>query len=89
VIENIASLIVGIKDMDANVAVATDLCMKEHEEYKESMTANVTAKKLLDTAGNRLAIRHPNAIGTPKVDMSEDQRIAENFGRLASASWRH
>jgi len=81
VTEDIASLIAGIKDLDKKVAVATDLRKKEHEEYKESVTANVAAKKLLEIAGNRLAKFYtPKLYVAPKVDMSEDQRIAVNFG---------
>jgi len=79
--EDIASLVVGIKACDKMVAEATDLRKKEHAAYKESMSANVAAKKVLDIAGNRLAKFYtPKLYKAPKVEMSEEERISVNFG---------
>jgi len=79
--EDIAALMAGIKDLDEKVAAATDLRKKEHDEYKESVSSNTAAKKVLDIASNRLAKFYtPKLYVPPKVEMSEEQRIAVNFG---------
>merc|ERR1719410_567624 len=45
------------------------------------MTANVAAKRVLEIAANRLAKFYtPKLYVAPTVDMSEEQRIAVNFG---------
>jgi len=81
VTEDIVSIVAGIQDTDKKVEEATVLRKKEHADYKESMTANVAAKMVLEIAGNRLAKFYTPKLYVPaKVEMSEDQRIAVNFG---------
>jgi len=79
--EEIEALVDGIKALDEQVATATENRKAEHAEYKESMSEHVAAKKVLEMAGNRLAKFYtPNLYVAPKVEMSEQQRIAVNFG---------
>jgi len=81
-VDDIASLVDGIKALDKQVTEATMIRKVEHSEYKEAMSANVAAKKLLELAGNRLAKFYTpkHFVAAPKVQMSEAQRIGANFG---------
>merc|ERR1711956_50870 len=53
--DEIEALADGIKDLDKQVAEANEQRHEENTEYKESMSANVAAKKLLELAKDRLA----------------------------------
>jgi len=53
--EDIEALADGIKALDKQVAEATENRKEENTEYKEEMSANVAAKKLLELAKGRLA----------------------------------
>jgi len=79
--EEIKALIDGIKALDKQVSTATENRKAENAEYKESMSDAIASKKLLEMAGNRLAKFYtPDLYVAPKVEMSEEQRIAVNFG---------
>jgi len=81
-VDDIASLVDGIKDLDKQVTEATTNRKEENAEYKNAMSANVAAKRLLELAGNRLAKFYTPKlfVAAPKVEMSEEQRIGSNFG---------
>jgi len=72
--DDIASLVDGIKALDKQVTEATVIRKAEHAEYKEAMSANVAARKLLDLAGNRLAKFYTPKlfVAAPKVETSEE-----------------
>jgi len=53
--EEIEALADGIKKLDKQVAEANEQRHEENTEYKESMAANVAAKKILELAKERLA----------------------------------
>merc|ERR1719436_243967 len=53
--DEIEALADGIKKLDKQVAEANEQRHEENTEYKESMAANVAAKKLLELAKDRLA----------------------------------
>jgi len=53
--DEIEALADGIKKLDKQVAEANEQRHEENAEYKESMAANVAAKKLLELAKDRLA----------------------------------
>jgi len=79
--EEIEELVDGIKALDKQVVTATNNRKAENAEYKESMSDAMSTKKILEMAGNRLAKFYtPDLYVAPKVEMSEEQRIAVNFG---------
>jgi predicted nucleic acid-binding Zn-ribbon protein len=86
--EEIAALIAGIKELDKEVAEATEQRKAENAEYKDVMAADSAAEELLKIAKNRL-----NKFYNPKLykeslnpdyqnpaDLSDQDRIVVEMG---------
>jgi len=84
--EEIAALVDGIKALDKSVVEATENRKAENVAYKELMTADTAAEKLLAMAGNRLAKFYTPKlyVAPPKQELSAEQRIAVNMGSEAA-----
>jgi septal ring factor EnvC (AmiA/AmiB activator) len=82
--EEIAALHSGIKELDSNVATATEQRQKEHEEYQQLLASNNAAKQLLNLAKNRLnKFYNPKMYKEPaKKELSAQDRIATNMGAM-------
>merc|ERR1719454_1521657 len=76
--EEIAALVQGIKDLDKDVAEATQQRKEENEEYTETMAADTAAEELLQLAKNRLnKFYNPKLYKPPpKRELSGEERIA-------------
>jgi len=81
-VEEIAALEKGIKDLDASVAEATEQRKSENTEFKELMASDSAAKELLGFAKNRLnKFYNPKLYKPPaKEELSAGDRIATNMG---------
>jgi len=79
--EEIKALEVGLKELDASVAGATEQRKAENSEYKELMAADGNAKEVLRFAKNRLNKFYNPALhrAAPKRELSEQDRIVENL----------
>jgi septal ring factor EnvC (AmiA/AmiB activator) len=84
--EDIAALASGIKALDKSVAEATEQRKAENAEYKSTMAADQAAKELIGVAKNRLMKFYNPALhkAAPKVELSEQQRVAVNMGSEAA-----
>mmetsp|Transcript_72383 Transcript_72383/g.205477 ORF Transcript_72383/g.205477 Transcript_72383/m.205477 type:complete len:282 (-) Transcript_72383:71-916(-) len=80
--EEIKALVDGIKELDKQVAEATELRKEEHSEYTETMAADGAAKKLIAIAINKLAKFYTPKLykAPPKRELTESERITENMG---------
>jgi len=83
--EDIAGLMDGIKALDKQVAEATELRKKEHDEYTDLLAANGAAKKLIEVAISRLAKFYtPKTYkAPPKRELTAEDRILVNMGGSA------
>merc|ERR550532_559141 len=80
--EEIKALEDGIKELDSQVAKATEMRKEEHAEYTETMAANGAAKRLIAIAKNHLAKFYTPALykAPPKRELTESERVTENMG---------
>merc|ERR1719375_3077395 len=83
--EEIEALEDGIKALDKQVAEATEDRKEEHAENTETITNDNAAKELIGIAKNRLnKFYNPKLYkAPPKRELSEEERIATNFGGAA------
>jgi len=86
--EEIAALEKGIKDLDKQVAEATEARKEAHATYVEELAANTAANELLGIAKNRLnKFYNPKLYKpAPKRELSEEQRITVNMGGTLAAT---
>jgi len=82
----IASLEKGIKDLDTQVAEATELRKKENMEFKDLMASDSAAKELLGFAKNRLNKFYNPKLYKPsaKRELSAEDRVVVNMGGEAT-----
>merc|ERR1719235_53800 len=80
--EEIEALIQGIKDLDKQVAEATEQRKEENEDFVEGMAAATAAKELLGLAKNRMnKFYNPKLYKPPpKRELSAEDRITVNMG---------
>jgi chromosome segregation ATPase len=86
--EEIAALIAGIKQLDADVAEATEQRKAENAEFKDLMSADTAAKQLLEIAKNRLNKFYNPSLYTEKLNpkyvnktqLSAEDRIVVEMG---------
>jgi chromosome segregation ATPase len=83
--EELAALSAGIKDLDKQVADATEQRKEENSVYTETMANNNAAKELIGIAKNRMnKFYNPKLyVAPPKRELSEEDRIAVNMGGTA------
>merc|ERR1719420_2316285 len=81
-IDEIAALIQGIKDLDKQVAEATEQRKQENEDFVEELAANNAAKELIGLAKNRMnKFYNPKLYKPPpKRELSAEDRITVNMG---------
>merc|ERR1719238_1779755 len=82
VTDEIAALIQGIKDLDKQVAEATEQRKEENEDFVEELAANTAAKELIGLAKNRMnKFYNPKLYKPPpKRELSAEDRITVNMG---------
>jgi len=80
--EEVAALEKGIKDLDAQVAEATENRKEEHAQNQETLTNDGAAKEVLGLAMNRLRKFYAPALykPPPKRELSAEDRIVVNMG---------
>merc|ERR550514_298000 len=85
-IDEIAALIQGIKDLDKQVAEATEQRKEEHEDFVEELAANNAAKEIIGLAKNRLnKFYNPKLYKPPpKRELGGQDRILVNMGGTAT-----
>merc|ERR1711957_1062866 len=86
--EEIAALNQGIKDLDNQVAEATDARKEAHATYVDELAANKAANEVLGFAKNRLnKFYNPTLYkAPPKRQLSEEDRITVNMGGTLAAT---
>merc|ERR1711957_292470 len=86
--DEIAALEQGIKDLDKQVAEATEARKEAHTTYVSELAGNKAADELLGIAKNRLnKFYNPKLYkAAPKRDLSEEQRITVNMGGTLAAT---
>merc|ERR1712160_166636 len=86
--EEIAALEKGIKDLDKQVAEATDARKEAHATYVQELAGNKAADEILGFAKNRLnKFYNPKLYKpAPKRELSEEQRITVNMGSTLAAT---
>jgi predicted nucleic acid-binding Zn-ribbon protein len=82
---DIAALEQGVKDLDRQVAEATETRKEEHAEFTSTLAANSAAVDLLGLAKNRMQkFYNPKLYKpAPKRELSAEDRISVNFGGTA------
>jgi hypothetical protein len=80
--EEIDALTKGIKELDKQVAEATEIRQEEHKEYTETMAADNAAKELIGVAKNRLAKFYTPKLykAAPKLELTAEERVSVNMG---------
>jgi septal ring factor EnvC (AmiA/AmiB activator) len=80
--DEIAALTQGIKDLDKQVAEATETRKEEHEDFVVVLAANNAAVELLGFAKNRLnKFYNPKMYkAAPKRELTEEERVTLNMG---------
>merc|ERR1719305_1408022 len=80
--DEIVALTKGIKDLDKQVAEATETRKEEHEDYVVELAANNAAVELLGFAKNRLnKFYNPKMYkAAPKRELTEEERVTLNMG---------
>jgi peptidoglycan hydrolase CwlO-like protein len=80
--DEIAGLQAGIKQLDSDVAEATEQRKQDHAESVEILTSDNAAKELIGFAKNRLnKFYNPKLYkAPPKRELSEEERITVNMG---------
>eukprot|EP00397_Hematodinium_sp_SG-2012_P024150 GEMP01025142.1.p1 GENE.GEMP01025142.1~~GEMP01025142.1.p1 ORF type:complete len:696 (+),score=184.40 GEMP01025142.1:109-2196(+) len=78
----IATLQAGIKELDKQVAAATEQRKQEHAEFVQSLSENQAAVEILAFAKNRLQKFYNPKLhkGAPKRELSEQEQIYTKFG---------
>jgi predicted nucleic acid-binding Zn-ribbon protein len=86
--EEIAAIEKGIKDLDKQVAKATEVRKDAHATYVQELSANKAADELLVIATNRLNQFYNPSFYKPaaKRELSEEQRITVNMGGTLAAT---
>jgi peptidoglycan hydrolase CwlO-like protein len=86
--EEIAALEKGIKDLDKEVAEATEARKEAHATFVQELAANKAADELLGIAKNRLnKFYNPKLYkAPPKRELTEDERITVNMGGTLAAT---
>jgi hypothetical protein len=81
-VDEIASLVQGINDLDRDVAEATSNRQEEHEDNTDTIAADNSAIELLGFAKNRLnKFYNPKLFkAPPKRELSEEERVTSNMG---------
>merc|ERR1719313_3183947 len=80
--EDIEALTDAIKELDKQVAEATETRKEEHADYVETMAADNAAKDLIGVAKNRLAKFYSPKLykPPPKRELTSQQRISVSMG---------
>merc|ERR1719265_56925 len=80
--DEIAALTKGIKDLDKQVAEATETRKEENEDYVVELAANNAAVEILGFAKNRLnKFYNPKMYkAPPKRELTEEERVTLNMG---------
>jgi len=80
--DEIAALTQGIKDLDKQVADATEQRKAEHADFVDLMANNGAAKKLIEFAKNRMnKFYNPKMYKAPAPrELSEEERVFSNMG---------
>jgi septal ring factor EnvC (AmiA/AmiB activator) len=80
--DEIAALTQGIKDLDKQVADATEQRKAEHADFVDLMANNGAAKKLIEFAKNRMnKFYNPKLYKAPAArELSEEERVYSNMG---------
>merc|ERR1712032_1311134 len=82
--DEIAALTKGIKDLDKQVAEATDVRKEDEEDFVTNLAANNAAVELLGMAKNRINKFYNSKMYKAKRELSEEERITCNMdGTLA------
>lgn len=78
----LAALVQGIKELDAQVAEATNQRQAEHAEFTTVLQENNAAKELIGIAKNRMYKFYSPKMYKPPAprDLTEEQRISQNMG---------
>jgi len=81
-IDEIAALTAGLKDLDKSVAEAMETRKEENEDYTTTMASNTAAKELIEFAKNRMQKFYNPSLykAPPKRELSEEERITLNMG---------
>merc|ERR1719198_1062535 len=85
VVDEIKKLSEGIVELDRSVAAATLQLKEEHATFTETLAANNAAIQLIEMAKNRMnKFYNPKLYkAPPPKKMTEEERIAGNFGAAA------
>jgi len=80
--EDIEALEDGIKELDKQVAEATETRKADHADYVDTMAADNAAKELIGVAKNRLAKFYSPKLykAAPKRELTAEERISVNLG---------
>merc|ERR1712127_446430 len=80
--DEIAALTQGIKDLDKQVAEATETRKEENEDYVVVLASNNAAVEILGSAKNRMnKFYNPKMYkAPPKRELSEEERVTLNMG---------
>merc|ERR1719188_1642406 len=80
--DEIAALTKAIKNLDKEVAEATELRKQEHEDNTETIANDSAAKQLLEIAKNRLAKFYTPKLykAAPKTELSAENRVVVSMG---------
>jgi peptidoglycan hydrolase CwlO-like protein len=80
--DEIVALTEGIKNLDKQVAEATETRKEEHEDYVVELAANNAAVEILGFAKNRLnKFYNPKMYkAAPKRELTEEERVTLNMG---------
>merc|ERR1719265_2254820 len=82
--DDIKALEAGIRALDKQVADATEQRQAENAEFKDLMTSDAAAKKLIGMAKNRLNKCNNHTLNKPppKRELSEEDRAAQAAGEF-------
>merc|ERR1719188_578964 len=80
--DEISKLTADVKQLDKDVASATELRKQEHADNTETIANDSAAKQLLDIAKNRLAKFYTPKLykAAPKVELSAENRVVVSMG---------
>ena len=80
--DEVAALEKGIKNLDKEVADATQMRKEEHAENEQTVANDSAAKQLLEIAKNRLAKFYSPKLykAAPKVELSAENRVVVSMG---------
>merc|ERR1712032_839276 len=80
--DEIAALTQGIRDLDKEVADATEMRKQEHADNAETVANDSAAQQLLEIAKNRLAKFYTPKMykAAPKTELSAENRVVVSMG---------